>query len=183
MKLIVGLGNYGKEYVGTRHNVGFAVVDALVATLNASSWQMNRNETLLYSWLGDSTEIIKPQTYMNKSGRAVKDVLSSHPELVSNDILVIHDDWSFELGEQVLQFGKGANRHNGVQHIIDTLGTRDFWRLRVGIGGDFDREKYTASDYVLDAFSSQEREKINYQITTKTIALIQKWLTGEVGME
>lgn len=180
MKLIVGLGNPGKEYEGTRHNVGFYVVDTFVGP--NVEWKINSTKEFMYVWLeteGQKLEVIKPQTLMNKSGKAVKLALEKDAELIPKNILVVHDDWAFDVGEARIQQGKGANRHNGVQSIIDALGTNNFWRLRVGVGGQRRSEHDDPKEYVLSKFSKSEKKILDGTITATIVMQIKDWLQNE----
>lgn len=130
MYKIIGLGNPGKKYAKTRHNVGFMVVDELAT----------RNPKL-------KNRIIKPQTFMNKSGEAVK-------QLKAKDIIVIHDDIDLSLGTIRVRRGGSSAGHKGVQSIIDTIGP-DFWRVRIGVGRP--PSGMETDDYVLTNFNKNEK--------------------------
>ena len=139
MKLIIGLGNPGEEYEKTRHNIGFLTIDHLRLTINTfSNWKYEKKleAEISRGHIASCCEdviLAKPQTFMNNSGRAVK-LLTTYYLLLTSDLLVLHDDLDLELGTLKLSYGSGSAGHNGVQSIIDTLGTKDFWRLRIGIG-------------------------------------------------
>ncbi|MBI2552006.1 aminoacyl-tRNA hydrolase [Candidatus Uhrbacteria bacterium] len=138
MKLIVGLGNPGKEYEKTRHNVGFLAVDGIARDLQFSKWKMEKKleAEVCRGFIASCCEdviLAKPQTFMNNSGAAVKKLTVNY-RLTTDDLLIVHDDLDLELGTLRLSYGSGSAGHNGVQSIIDALGTKDFWRLRVGIG-------------------------------------------------
>ncbi len=139
MKLIIGLGNPGEEYEKTRHNVGFMVTDTLREAIGGfSNWKLEKKlETEVsrghIASCCEDVILAKPQTFMNESGRAVK-ALTTHYKLLPTDLLILHDDLDLPLGTLRLTFGSGSAGQNGVQSIIDTLGTKDFWRLRIGIG-------------------------------------------------
>lgn len=162
MKLIVGLGNPGKKYLNTRHNVGFVVVDKLVEQLRVAghefreNWKESKSGNLLYIRAGNNIEIIKPQTFVNDSGESVMAVRRKHQNLEVEDIFVVHDDLDIRLGEFKIQKGKGPRGHNGLQSIYEKLGTKNFWHVRVGIenrGSD----QVSGEDYVLEEFSSEEQ--------------------------
>lgn len=136
MRLIVGLGNPGKQYERTRHNVGFLLVKALFVDLDENpEW---KNESHLRSFTAKGTINNKrvllalPQTYMNNSGEAVQTLLSFY-KLKPNNLIVVHDDKDIPLGEIRVHKGRGAAGHNGVLSVIEHVGTKDFTRIRVGV--------------------------------------------------
>lgn len=139
MKLIIGLGNPGKEYEKTRHNVGFMAVNTLREAIGGfSNWKLEKKleAEVCRGHIASCCEdviLAKPQTFMNNSGRSIK-LLTTYYKLHTGDLLVLHDDLDLELGTLKLSHGSGSAGQNGVQSIIDTLGTKDFWRLRIGIG-------------------------------------------------
>jgi PTH1 family peptidyl-tRNA hydrolase len=154
-RLIVGLGNPGAEYEGTRHNVGFAVVDALAAGAGVSFRQ--ERGPVLVGWgraRGSPFGLAKPLTYMNRSGTAVRALLGRYG-LPPGDILVVVDDISLPPGRLRLRGEGSAGGHNGLQDLIEQLGTQAFPRLRLGIGSDFPRGRQ--ADYVLSPFSKEEQ--------------------------
>lgn len=130
-KLLVGLGNPGAQYKNTRHNVGFILVDTLVAKLSLQ-WKFEKK---FNSDIASNSEYIfaKPQTFMNQSGSAVKKLVTYFGTNL-NDLIVIHDDVDIEAGDAKFKKGSSSAGHHGVEDIIEKLGTKDFWRLRVGIG-------------------------------------------------
>ncbi len=154
--LIIGLGNIGDEYANTRHNIGFIIADALAADLNGK-FSIGRHASILETRLKNKQLlIIKPTTYMNLSGKAVKYWMDKE-EIPLENILVITDDVDLDLGVLRLRSKGSGGSHNGLNHIIETLGTIDFARLRVGIGKDYARGFQV--EYVLGRWSSAE-EKI-----------------------
>ncbi len=158
--LIVGLGNIGEKYAMTRHNIGFDIVDLLAATKDAHF------ESKRYAWRshlkikGRELIIIKPTTYMNLSGNAVRYWLMKE-RIADENLLVVFDDVALPLGELRLRKKGGAGGHNGLQHIIDVLGTGNFSRLRFGIGNDFSRG-YQAN-FVLSPWSEEELPDVKIQ--------------------
>lgn len=164
MKILVFLGNPGKEYEGTRHNVGFDLVDQMVH----SGWMKGSGGLLLYSWLNPNIELVKPQTFMNKSGEAVKYVVKKH-SLKTTDLFVIHDDLDIRLGNYKIQLGKGPKVHNGLGSITECLGTDQFWRVRVGIENRASENKIPGKAYVLQRFNLDEKEKLK-MVFNKIIA-------------
>ncbi|MBI2405168.1 aminoacyl-tRNA hydrolase [Candidatus Gottesmanbacteria bacterium] len=134
MKLIVGLGNPGSEYASTRHNIGFMVVDRLANELSNGlvRWDRDDKKNVLTTRIGDVL-LVKPQTFMNKSGYAVK-TLIDYVKATPQDLWVIHDDIDLPLGKIRIRRGGGSAGHNGVSSIIEQVKTDDFLRFRMGIG-------------------------------------------------
>ena len=152
-KLVVGLGNPGKEYAGTRHNIGFDVVDRLAMKLDCSL----RKRLRFAAEVGDAggVTLVKPQTFMNRSGAAVAGLVH-WLKFAPSDVLVIVDDADLPLGQLRLRQSGGSGGHNGLRSIIETLGSEEFARLRVGIGR---REPVGAdiTNHVLGKFAAGER--------------------------
>jgi len=163
MKLIVGLGNPGKKYRDTRHNVGFAIADALAAR-HGTTFESAPAEALLARAraLGDGgTLLLKPLTMMNASGFAVAEI-ARYFRVAFDAILVVADDVNLPLGRLRARPGGSAGGHNGFRSIIEQLGTHDFARLRVGVGrGDPRRD---LADYVLGGFDADERPLVTEAI-------------------
>lgn len=157
--LIVGLGNPGPAYEGTRHNIGFAVVDALAARAGVAL--LREKGDVLVGWgrhRGCGFGLAQPQTYMNRSGSAVLALVRRYG-LSAAELLVVVDDLNLEPGRLRLRAGGSAGGHNGVQDVIDSLGTDAFPRLRIGIGSAFPRGGQV--DYVLAPFAEAERPVID----------------------
>jgi PTH1 family peptidyl-tRNA hydrolase len=155
-RLIVGLGNPGPEYEETRHNIGFRIVDVLAEQAGIAYRQDGRAGALV-GWgkvRGRPVGLAKPVTYMNRSGAAVDELARRHG-LRPEDLLVVFDDINLPAGTIRLRAGGSAGGHNGVQDLIDALGTDAFPRLRVGIGNAFARGRQ--ADYVLAPFTEEER--------------------------
>lgn len=163
MKLIAGLGNPGVKYVNNRHNVGFGVVDAF-ATENGLTFRYSRDLSCYFS-KSDEYILIKPNTFMNESGVAVKSV-SEYYEIGADDILVVHDELDLEFGKIRLSFNGSSAGHKGVASVVEKLGTMDFARLRVGIGrpspkaSDGKSSVIPADKYVLQDFSPEEQKQL-----------------------
>lgn len=151
MFIIVGLGNPGKKYELTRHNLGFRVLDLLAG----SNWEEKYDSQFLK--LADVI-LAKPQTFMNNSGRAVKEILKYYP---AAELIVIHDDLDFPLGTLKIQKNSSAAGHNGVKSLIEELGTQDFIRIRLGIDNPEARGQVPGEDFVLQKFSSDEEKIVN----------------------
>jgi PTH1 family peptidyl-tRNA hydrolase len=153
MKLIVGLGNPGRRYAGTRHNVGFDVVDA-IAERNRLEWESAPAEAITARWRTMNVMLAKPLTFMNLSGGAIVDLLQFY-KIDRSDLLVVVDDINLELARLRARPEGSAGGHNGLKSVIAQLGTEEFARLRVGVGrGDARRE---LSDHVLATFDADER--------------------------
>ncbi len=158
MPLIVGLGNIGDAYEGTRHNVGFTVVDRMAKTLSAGMEGTDGPFILgVGRFKGIKTILIKPATYMNNSGQAVLKACRMF-DFLPGDILVCYDDINLPTGKIRLRKEGSAGGHNGIQSIIDHLKTEHFPRLRFGIGNDFERGRQ--SDYVLSPFDTTQHEAV-----------------------
>lgn len=152
MKIIVGLGNPGSEHENNRHNVGFMVIDRLA--MEKDAWESKFGALILRS--GDQM-LVKPQSFMNNSGEAVSKVVNFYKVLTA-DLWVIHDDLDLPLGQYKIAAGIGPKVHNGVNSIEERLGTKDFWRVRVGVDNRPVGEARTPGDeYVLADFSADER--------------------------
>lgn len=163
MKLIVGLGNPGKEYENTRHNAGFHWVDSLADELNVALKFETRfqglcariNQNNIDLWL------LEPQTYMNRSGHSVA-AFCQYYKIQPDEIVVVHDELDLLPGAAKLKWGGGLGGHNGLKDIAAQLGTKDFWRLRIGIGHPGDRDAVVR--FVLHPPEKQEVERINEAI-------------------
>jgi len=156
MKLVVGLGNPGRKYDGTRHNIGFDVVD-LIASRHRLDWESAPAEALLARWRVASALLGKPLTFMNLSGQAVGDLVRFY-KVDLTDLLVIVDDVHLEVGRLRARLNGSAGGHNGLKSLIGLLGTDGFARLRVGVGrGDARRD---LADHVLATFDPQERTTV-----------------------
>lgn len=175
MKITVGLGNPGEKFKNTRHNVGFLVVDKLAEKLKINNWQFKkkfRAEILECKNL----ILVKPQIFMNDSGIAVKKIASFYQKtlnsslLITNYLYLVHDELDLNLGEYKIQFGRGAAGHKGVESVTRELGTKDFWRVRVGIGPSNKAEE----QFVLEKFGKEEKEVLEKVIEKVTEALVSR---------
>lgn len=160
IRLIVGLGNPGREYQATRHNVGFWWVDELARNAEFSFKNEAKFHGLAARGHFDNIELalLKPQTFMNLSGRAVAAIAQFY-KILPSEILVVHDELDLPPGIARLKMGGGHGGHNGLKDIIAQLGTKDFWRLRLGIGRPADRGEVVS--YVLNDPRREERELID----------------------
>lgn len=165
MKLVVGLGNPGVKYANTRHNVGFWAVDHLASRLGVSvkrnKWQSLYEEVQIAQ---EKTILLKPQTFMNRSGDAVRAVLNAFHQLrPEEDVIVIYDDMDFSPGQLKLRMQGSAGGHNGVKSLIANMNTSDFARVRIGIGRPRPED---VLNYVLTSFSKEE-EPLVYDAVAK----------------
>ena len=179
MYLIVGLGNPGTKYEQTRHNFGFAVLDLLTGvrrpvrqsfsvggSLGEGGWE-NKYDSLFLKL--DDVILAKPQTFMNNSGQAIKEILKFYP---AAQLVVIHDELDLPLGSIKIQKNVSGAGHNGVQSIIDELGTKDFVRLRLGVENPVTRKELPGDAYVLEKFTDEEN-KIVVEVLEKAKAAVE----------
>jgi peptidyl-tRNA hydrolase, PTH1 family len=162
LKLLVGLGNPGREYEQTRHNVGFMVIDELAKRWNLSYNQTKFNGLFSSHMVGTEKVILcKPLTYMNLSGECVRPLMD-YFKMDIDDLLVIYDDLDLPVGKIRLRVKGSAGGHNGIKSLIHHLGTDQFKRIRIGIGRPQNGQKVT--DYVLGRFISEEQPDIQHAI-------------------
>jgi PTH1 family peptidyl-tRNA hydrolase len=184
MKLIVGLGNPGRQYVATRHNIGWEVVDALAARLgwvakpaefdrvaraNFEGLTLNGTVSLPSTGGSDKLLLLKPTTYMNLSGRSVQSAMAFY-QLAPTDVMVVVDELALPCGRIRIRSGGSSGGHNGLKDIERALGTGEYPRLRVGIDPPPDR--VPGRDYVLGKFSEEQRKKIDPAVDRATAALV-----------
>jgi len=163
MKAIAGLGNPGKKYQGTRHNVGFAVIDELAARwrLREFDSKFNAEYEIWRPPDGDAVLLLKPLTYMNESGQALGDI-TRYYRVEVGDLLVVVDEVQLPLGRLRARARGSAGGHNGLKSVIAHLGGHDFSRLRLGVGRGDDRRDL--ADHVLARFEPQEHEEATRMI-------------------
>lgn len=150
MKMIVGLGNPGKEYENTRHNIGFMIVDQYV---RSDGWQKKFDGLFqIVNVCGEKVLFLKPLTFMNLSGNSVIQAMKYY-DICPDDLLVIHDDMDIAFGKLKLKKNSSSGGHNGIKSIISCLHTEDFSRLKIGISH---ADKNDTINYVLGKFSKQE---------------------------
>jgi PTH1 family peptidyl-tRNA hydrolase len=167
MWLVAGLGNPGDEYADTRHNIGFAVIDALAARYAISLKQKTSKYIFGRGFIEDQKSIlIKPLTFMNRSGIAVRDALFKFDEI--ENFLVVHDDLDLDPGIVRIRKTGSAGGHNGIQSIIDFLNSRDFIRIKIGIGRS---ERIYPEKYVLKPFNKKEKPLIAEAVETAADAV------------
>jgi peptidyl-tRNA hydrolase, PTH1 family len=179
MALIAGLGNPGAEYDGTRHNVGFGLIDLLSAKL---SIPLNPDNGLYQigegRFKGQPVVLLKPTTFMNRSGKAVNKALTK-TGFTPSECMICYDDIHLDVGVIRLRPSGSAGGHNGVADIINHLHTRDFPRLRIGVGSDFSRGQL--SDYVLSPFNSDEMDQIEAALEVASEAILT-FLRGGINL-
>jgi PTH1 family peptidyl-tRNA hydrolase len=175
LRMIVGLGNPGKDYVGTRHNVGFAVLDG-VADRAGVGFKSERQWQGHVTKLPGGVVLLKPMTYMNLSGRAVAAVARFY-KIMPAGILVVHDDVALPVGQLRFRQSGGAGGHNGLKSLIADLGTNDFPRLKIGIG-DVAGEPLTG--HVLGRFGAEEQEEVENTLA-RAVEAVQLALAEGVG--
>lgn len=176
--LLVGLGNIGSEYDGTRHNIGFACLDAFVSSQDQmSNWMLKKDLKCQISsgQLGDNRVIaIKPTTFMNLSGEAVQEVMhfyKIHPE----NVLVIHDELDIDFGQIRMRNGGSSAGHNGLKSIIGIIG-EDFGRIRVGIGPK-KPTRIDSAKFVLQSFAPEQTEQLTY-LVQEVNAILSEYVYG-----
>lgn len=173
MKLFVGLGNPGKKYQNTRHNVGWMVVDALASNITnvgtGSEFKFEKKFNADILRIGE-TILAKPMTFMNDSGVSVS-ALTTFYKILPTDLYIIHDDLDIPLGNYKIQKGKGPKGHNGILSVEEKLGTNDFWRVRVGIENrpekakmqmlNGEQQRVSGEVYTLLEFEKSERQDLD----------------------
>ena len=175
--LIAGLGNPGREYRETRHNVGFMLVDALASAHHLTMGRMQSNALIAQGELsGQKIILAKPQTFMNLSGQAVASLVHFY-KIPLDHILVAHDDLDLPLGSIRIRASGGSAGQKGLGSIIERLGTQDFPRLRLGIGRPPGR--MDAADYVLESFSSGEKIVLK-SVLDRAVEAVQTFVEGGV---
>lgn len=177
--LIAGLGNPGTEYGLTRHNAGFMALDILAEHLQADwqNWQSAKAQYAKTSWQGKTILLMKPLTYMNLSGTAVSSIANFY-KIKPQNIIVIFDEMSLPLGTIRLKLNGSAGGHNGMQNIIDQLGTQNIVRLRIGIGPK--PAFFEGKDFVLSKFQKHEIEPLK-QALEKTLTALEKYFSAGSG--
>jgi peptidyl-tRNA hydrolase, PTH1 family len=178
IRLIVGLGNPGREYETTRHNAGFWWVDNLAAGKGVALAMEKKFHGLAarLSAAGREVWLLEPQTFMNRSGQGVA-ALAHFYKMAPEEILVVHDELDLPPGTARLKQGGGHGGHNGLKDIIAHLGTPNFWRLRLGIGHPGDREEVV--NYVLNPPRREEQELIEAALE-KGLAVVPQLLAGDI---
>lgn len=177
MKLVVGLGNPGKEYEKTRHNAGFLAIDELRTELDGAKWKLEKKFKADISAVAGKEKIllIKPQTFMNLSGQSTREAMKFY-KIKPADVWVIHDEMDLPLGAMRIKIGGRSAGHNGIQSVIDSIGS-DFVRFRIGIG--IKNNLAPTEAFVLQKFSSPEMKTLTHifeKITEAILMGIEKGL-------
>lgn len=176
MHILVGLGNPGAEYAGTRHNAGFMAVDHLAGRFRVRIDRLDGQAlTGKGTFAGREFLLAKPQTYMNLSGRSVEALLRAHGAS-TGDLLVLCDDVDLPLGQLRLRPSGGAGTHKGLRSVLEVLGTPDFARLRIGIGP----QEGDSADFVLAPFPPADREDLR-ALFPKVVQGVERWLAEGIG--
>ena len=178
MFVIVGLGNPTDEYAGTRHNVGFDVIDTIAEKYNISVTERKHRAFCGKGLIaGQKVILVKPQTYMNLSGESVRSVLDFYKVDVETELLVIFDDVSLDVGQLRIRKKGSAGGHNGIKNIIQHVGTNVFQRIKVGVGEK--PKDYDLADYVLGHFSKAEKEEME-EGYKKAVSAVEFMVQGEI---
>ena len=171
--LVVGLGNIGAEYANTRHNMGFMVLDAWAQASNISFETGRYGSTATISFKGRKFHLLKPSTYMNLSGKAVRYWMNELKIPVEN-IIIISDDLNIPFGTLRLRKNGSAGGHNGLTNITELIGTQEYARIRVGIGNDFGKGQQVG--FVLGELSKEEKDEM-VNISKRVIDGVKAWAT------
>jgi len=172
MKLIVGLGNPGKQYDKTRHNVGFMVIDSLLNKLGNPKLKEKFNGLFYeYDISGEKAILLKPQSYINLSGEVINKYVNYY-NIKVDDIIIINDDMDLDLGRYKLKPSGSSAGHNGLKNIEQNLKTDEYKRLKIGISND---KTIDAKDYVLGKFKKEELDLIN-EVIEKSVEIIQEYI-------
>lgn len=178
MKLVVGLGNPGKEYEKTRHNIGFSVLDLLVNKYNATFCENKKFNALeaVINVIGEKVILVKPLTFMNLSGDSVIKYINYY-NIDINNLLVIHDDLDMELGKIRIAFDSSSGGHNGIKSIIDNLNSQKFTRLKIGISNN---KCVDTKDYVLSKFNDDDL-RILSDSYNKVLDIIENFINEDIN--
>jgi len=168
MFVLAGLGNMGPKYDGTRHNVGFDTIDYLAALYRLNNFKYKHNALVADGIIqGKKVMLVKPQTYMNNSGEAIREILDYY-KIESQNLVVIYDDIDLDVGRIRIRAKGSAGTHNGMRSVISQIKTEDFPRIRIGVGRP--PEKMDLADFVLSRFSQEERKLVNAAIEKAALA-------------
>jgi PTH1 family peptidyl-tRNA hydrolase len=176
--LVAGLGNIGDEYLNTRHNIGFIILDALAKASNISFKTDRLASVAEFKHKGRTAILIKPSTYMNLSGKAINYWLQAE-KISQENLLVITDDIALPFGTLRLKGKGGSGGHNGLKSIQETLGNENYARLRFGVGSEFSKGKQV--DYVLGEWDKLEKEKLNERVEAAG-NVIRSFMTAGLGL-
>ena len=178
MKVIVGLGNPGREYAATRHNVGWWLIDHLADVWHFDGWKRDGEAHVANGLVGNvKTRLVKPQTFMNLSGQALRNYVRRPFWSAAKDLLIVVDEVQLPVGRMRIRPRGSAGGHNGLKSIEHALGTREYGRLRIGVGPSEERKGVypNLADFVLAPFARDERDDILAMMPDLTAA-VQMWL-------
>ncbi|MBI4041947.1 MAG: aminoacyl-tRNA hydrolase [Deltaproteobacteria bacterium] len=177
--MVVGLGNVGREYEETRHNVGFLVVDRFALRQGWSFKQAPFQASLCRGLLGqDEICLIKPLTLMNRSGEAVRSAVNYYKlKPTSENLLIISDDIDLPFGQIRIRARGGHGGHNGIASVIESLGIEEFARIRIGIGRPSTKEEVT--HYVLSPFSKEQKKGLD-SVLADALSALELWIAGKL---
>src|SRR5690554_5790881 len=183
MYIIVGLGNPGRKYIGTRHNIGFDAITRISDDFNISL-NINKHKAICGAGFigGEKVLLAQPQTYMNLSGESVR-ALADFYKVSPENIIVIYDDINLEVGQLRIRKSGSAGGHNGIKNIIQHLGTQDFPRIRIGVGQK--PQEWDLVDYVLSKFSDEENKVLRHALknaSDATKVLIDEDITAAMNI-
>lgn len=178
MKLLVGLGNPGRDYEGTRHNIGFMVIDAIADGVSHTPWREDYKAEICSCTIeGEKVLLVKPQTYMNLSGESVGPLMRYY-KLSPEDVFVIYDDMDLPVGKLRIRQNGSAGGHNGIKSIISHLGTDAFPHFRFGIGRPL--PEWTVVDHVLARFPEEQQSSVQKGVKDMVKAVLG---CVEVGLD
>ncbi len=178
MKVIVGLGNPGREYAATRHNVGWWLIDHLADVWHFDGWKKDDNAHVANGTVGGvKVRLVKPQTYMNLSGQALKNFVRRPFWSPAKDLLIVVDEVQLPVGRMRIRPKGSAGGHNGLKSVEAALGTQEYARLRIGVGPSEERKGIykDLADFVLAPFARDERDDI-LALMPQLTATVETWL-------
>jgi len=172
LKMVVGLGNPGLQYEFSRHNIGFRIIDNLALNIEIEFKRVKSYDSLVSrgKLMNHKLILVKPQTYMNLSGKSVSKIVSYY-RISFPDLLIVYDDLNLELGQIRIRKRGSAGGHKGVESIIQYLNSEDIPRLRIGIGKPSINSNFDYASYVLSNFNNNEKDKISEVIQLSTEAI------------
>jgi PTH1 family peptidyl-tRNA hydrolase len=178
VKLIVGLGNPGKSYADTRHNVGWWVIDHLAGVWRFDGWKKDQNALVSDGRVGQTrVRLVKPQTYMNLSGGILTPYLRRESFSAATDLLIVVDEVALPVGRFRIRARGSAGGHNGLKSIEGAVGNQEYARLRIGVGPPPERKREgDLADYVLDRMGKSERRDVE-DLFPDLVALIETWMS------
>lgn len=175
MKLIAGLGNPGGQYAETRHNVGFLLLDSWAEELKLDFRPKYQGLVAETQIDGERIFLLKPQTFMNLSGRSIREIVQFY-KIPPQDLLVVHDDMDLPLGRLRLRSSGSSGGHNGIKSTIAEIGTEEFWRLKIGVGHP--PAGWDTARFVLAPFTSEEISSLE-DVLDRGLKAVSLWIHGE----